>query len=226
MKNDAYFLDALRRTRILTSPKHAISTFGTTTLRYILLSSLPDRPDYCRVRAGDVTAQRPKIMTPEFWKNRFEGFGDDANDYREEIEKVYGESLKGLEYTFRNDLKTTSLEHATLAEVEDRSRKIIEAEGATRTALLEGPDAQWSLSIMKFIIDMSLRSFPSNVKELDERGLFQPEKLRENRTRREIETLFTHAKTDRSTIPKLAEMLQQTGLFADFEDRFFSLVRS
>src|ERR1700719_1457065 len=114
MKNESFFAEALRRTRILKPPKHASAPFGTTTLRYVLLSLVPDEPDYCRLREGEVTAQRPKILTPEFWKNRFQGFGEDSEALREGFEKVYGEALKGLEYGFRNDLKTTSLEHATL----------------------------------------------------------------------------------------------------------------
>jgi hypothetical protein len=216
----------MRHTRILRPPKHAIATFGTTTLRYVLLSGVPGEPDYCRLREGEVTAQRPKILTPEFWKNRYEGFGEASEELREEFEKVYGEALKGLEYGFKNDLKTTSLEHASLPEVTDRTKKAIELEDAPRTALLEGPDAHWSLSVMKFIVDTSLRSFPSNVRELDERGLFNPEKRRQDREYFEIEKLFQRAQADRTQIPKLAEMLKQAGRFADYEDRFFALLRS
>src|SRR5882672_2887786 len=116
MKNEFSFIEALKRTRIILPPKHAIATFGTTTLRYILLSMVPGQPDYCRLREGEVTAQRPKILTPEFWQDRFKGFGDESDTYRQEMEKAYGEALKGLEYSFRNDLKNTSLEHATLPE--------------------------------------------------------------------------------------------------------------
>src|ERR1017187_2009814 len=132
MKHDAFFMDALRRTRILKPPKHAIATFGTTTLRYVLLSMVPDRPDYCRLREGEVTAERPRILTPEFWKNRFEGFGEEAEAYREEIEKAYGQALKGLEYAYKNSLKTTPLDHATFPEGSARTTKILEAEDAPR----------------------------------------------------------------------------------------------
>jgi len=226
MNNESFWLDAMRGTRILKPPKHAIATFGSTTLRYVLLSMIPDQPDCCRLREGEVTAQRPAILTPEFWKNRFEGFGDDVRAYHEEIEKNYGEALKGLEYSFRNDLKTTSLEHAALPEVADRTRKVMEKEDAPRTALLEGPDHQWSLSIMKFIVDTSLRSFPGNVRELDERGLFNPERHAETRERFEIEKLFQEAQADRARIPVLAERLKKAGVFAAYEDRFFALVGS
>jgi len=224
MKNDSFFLDALRRTRIIKPPKHALSTFGSSTLRYVLLSTVSGQPDYCRLREGEVTAERPKILTPDFWKNRFEGFGDASESYRDEIEKAYGEALKGLEYSFKNDLKNTSLEHAALPEVADRTHRLMDSEDAPRTALLEGPDEQWSLSVMKFIVDMSLRSFPVNVKELDERGLFNPEKRRETQERFAIEKLFQQAQTDRTLIQSLAERLKQSGLFAEYEDRFFALV--
>ena len=226
MKNDPFWIEAMRRTRILKPPKHTIATFGTTTLRYVLLSMVPDQPDCCRLREGEVTAERPKILTPDFWKKRFEGFGEESERYAEEMEKSYGEALRGLEYGFRNQLKTTSLEHAALPEVAERTKKVMEEEGAWRTALLEGPDAQWSLSVMKFIVDTSLRSFPGNVRELDERGLFDPAKRAQERERFEIEKLFQEARRDRSRISVLAERLRRSGLFTDYEDRFFALVGS
>ncbi len=226
MRNDSFYRQALRQTRILKPPKHTIATFGTTTLRYVLLSMVPGEPDYCRLREGEVTAQRPKILTPEFWKTRFQGFGEETERLGEEFEKIYGEALRSLEYSFRNDLKTTTLEHASLPEVVDRTQKVMAEQEASRTALIEGPDAHWSLSVLKFVVDTSLRSFPGNVRELDERGLFNPEQTRHARDRYEIEKLFRDAKADRALIPKLAERLRHTGFFTDYEDRFFDLVRS
>lgn len=211
--------------KIIKPPKHTLSTFGTTALRYVLLSALPDQPESCRVREGEVTAERPKILTPDFWKKRFQGFGEESDAYQEQIEKLYGDSLRGLHYAFRNELRTTSLEHASLPNLTDRTLKILEQEDATRTALLEGPDSRWPLSIMKFIVEVSLRSFPVNMRELDERGLFDPDQQRQARQRRELERLFDQARRDRSMIQTLGEVLKQSGLFADYEDRFFELVR-
>ena len=62
------------------------------------------------------------------------------------------------------------------------------------------------------------------LKELDERGFFNPEKRQDERERFEIEKLFQEAQSDRSRLTSLAERLKQTGLFADYEDRFFTLV--
>ncbi len=225
MNKESAFIEAFRTTRIIRPPTHTIATFGTTTLRYVLLSRIAEQPDFCRLREGEVTAERPKILTPDFWKKRFEGFGEDEAYYGEELAKAYGEALKGLEYSFRNNLKNTSLEHASLPEVSDRTRKIMEQENAPRTSLLEGPDGQWSLSIMKFIVDMSLRSFPMNFRELEDRGLFDPGKRQENRERLEIEKLFGQAQVDRSKVSGLGDYLRRSGYFNDYEDRFFSLIQ-
>jgi len=218
------FLEALRRTRILRPPKHQLATFGTTTLQYVLLSPVENNPDVCRLREGDVTAQRPVILTPEIMRKRFEGFGDDLDAFQESIERAYGETLRGLEYTFKNELRTTSLENTPPAELAERAKRLMDQEDAPRKALLEGPDQGWSLAVMKFILDTSMRSFPSNLKELDERGQFDPGQRAVALQRREIETLFMQALRDRAAISRLGEYLQKTGLFTEYEDRFFALV--
>lgn len=194
-------------------------------MRYVLLSFVTDAPGCCRLREGEVTAERPKILTPEFWKNRFEGFGEELKAHREEIDQVYGEALKGLEYRFRNTLNSTSLEHATLLEVSDRTQKVMEAENSPRVALLEGPEMTWSLSVMKFILDLSLRSFPMNMRELEDRGLLNPEKHQEQREHFEIEKLFQAAQRDRTQVSALGDALKRLGRFKEYEDRFFALIQ-
>jgi len=226
MEKRPSFVEALRQTRILRPPKHSLSTFGSTGVRYVLLSGLTDLPERCRIREGEVKAERPKILTPDIWKERFQGFGENASDYQEAFEQSYGDAFRGLEYSFRNELRNTSLEQAPLAEVTERTLKVMENEDAARTALLQGPDGSWPLSIMKFIVDISLRSFPANMRELDERGMFDPAGRREAATRAEIEKLFLEAQRNPSAVKKLGERLKETGLFSHYEDRFFALVSS
>lgn len=222
--SENFFRDALQKTRILRPPKHQLATFGTTTLHYVLLSAVENNPSVCRLREGDVTAQRPTILTPETFKKRFEGFGEDFEAYQESIERVYGMTLRGLEYTFKNELRSTSLENTPLAELTDRTKRQIEEENSPRKALLEGPDQSWSLAVMKFILDTSMRSFPTNMKELDERGMFNPDERERSMQRHEIEKLFQQAQRDRSAVSRLGEYLQKTGYFKEYEDRFFALV--
>ena len=214
----------MRGTKILRPPRHMLSTFGNTTLQYVLLSEIPDMENHCRRREGRVTAQRPQILTADLWRKRFEGFGEETDAFKEWMERLYGDAFRSLEYTFKNELDKTSLEKSPLRDVAERASQVLSQEDA-RTALLQGPDSAGSLSIMKFIVEMSLRSFPTNVRELNERGLFEPEKREETRQRQRVEALFQEARQNPAAIKKLGEFLKETGLFADYEDRFFAAVR-
>ncbi len=225
MDQDFSFRDIVRGTRILRPPKHRLSTFGPTTLSYVLLSELPEAGQ-CRLREGEVTAQRPKIMTSEQWRERFDGFGDDSKAFQQAIESVYGDAFRALEYNFRNDLRQSSVEHFPLAVVAERVTQIMADEDAPRKALLQGPDQRWAFSVMKFVVDLSMRSFPSNVKELDDRGFFDPEGQRLAKQKRDIERLFAEAQKDRTRVSALADRLREFNLFQTYEDRFFALVHS
>jgi hypothetical protein len=226
MDKELFFLNVMNKTKILRPPKHTLATFGTTTFSYVLLSEIPELKGQCRLRQGRVTAQRPMILTPDLWRKRFEGFGDDSENYKNAMDQLFGESLRGLEYTFKNELDKTSIETSALPDVAQRAMDVMNSENAPRTTLLQGPDATWGLSVMKFIVDMSLRSFPVNLRELDEHDSFNPQKRVEARTRYLIEQLFRQASTDPGIIKKLGEVLKENGLFGEYEDRFFALVQA
>jgi hypothetical protein len=147
-------------------------------------------------------------------------------DYRKLIDQWLGEAARGLEYLFKNKLESTSTETASLGETVDRTLRAMERDNTPRTALLQGPDAAWGLCVMKFIVEMSLRSFPTNYREIDERGLFDPAKRADIRQRRLIEQLFNEARAGAAGTKKLAEALKETGLFEEYEDRFFALVKN
>ena len=226
MDQELQFLNAMNRTRILKPPRHDLATFGNTVLNYVLLSAIPGSEDTCRLRQGRVTAQRPQIITPDLWRKRFEGFGEQTELYKNVMDQLFGDALRGLEYSFKNELDRTSVENAPLAQVTDRAMSTMTQENQPRTALLQGPDASWGLSMMKFIVEMSLRSFPGNMRELHEHDAFDPGKRVEARTRYRIEQLFREAAANPAKIQMLGDTLKETGLFSDYEDRFFALVKT
>ena len=223
MKRESPFDDVLSGTKILRPPKHRLATFGSTTLSYVLLSQLPE-PDRCRLREGEVTAERPAILTAEQWREQFQGFGDNVRAFQEAIQNLYGEAFRGLEYNFRNELRQTSIEHFPLETVAERMGQVMDQENVQRKALLQGPDQNWAFSIMKFIVDTSVRSFPSNVRELEERGLFDPHGRDLARRKRDVELLFQKAQRSPDQIKTLGQCLKDWGLFEAYEDRFFALV--
>jgi len=222
---ELFYLTVMNRTQILRPPKHTLATFGSTTLNYVLISEIPNTENQCRLREGRVTAQRPRIITPDLWRKRFEGFGEETEIYKGLMDQMFGESLRALEYTFKNDLDKTSVETTSVKELTQRTMDVMNRQSTPRTALLQGPDAAWGLSVMKFIVEMSLRSFPVNLRELEEHDSFDPQKRLQAQMRRRVEVLFKEAASNPEALKALGQTLRETGLFPEYEDRFFSLVK-
>ncbi|NLL82881.1 MAG: hypothetical protein GX230_01400 [Lentisphaerae bacterium] len=65
----------------------------------------------------------------------------------------------------------------------------------------------------------------SNIRELNERSLFEMKEGMPTAVRNEVEQAFAAAERDVSLIKPLCKLLQDKGLFEQFQDRFFSLVR-
>jgi hypothetical protein len=171
-----------------------------------------------------VAAQRPQIITARSLRDRFQGFGPETGEMAEALLGHFGESLRGLEYSFQNEPMTTRIELKTpeaflkvLAERHD-------ADGGFQTAVIRGPEQQWELALMKFIVEETLSSFASNVRELSERGFFDSGDEVLRRRHQEIRMLLARAQSDKSLVSTLASKLKEYDLFDIYQDQFFRLV--
>lgn len=162
----------LRATRLVRPPKRLLATFGATRIEYHLVSPLDGSPTKTRLREGMVVSERPKIMTPDSFKERFDGFGDDAAAFREFLDSRYAELLRALEYTFRNDGLRSTVVASPPEETSARIVSDVDSRDVAQAAVITTPDAAWSLALMSFTLEEAKRSFPTNVKDLDRRGLF------------------------------------------------------
>lgn len=214
----------LERTKLLRPPKKLLSTFGDTRIRYHMVSPVEDLEDKTRLREGWVVSERPKILTAEALRDRFEGFGEDAGQFSEFLSSRYRDLLRALEYRFKNqDLKARVVSkkpHALAVEIRDD----MDSRGFARGAVIECPDAAWSLALMRFTLEEAARSFPTNVKDLDTHGLFDPGSNEARRRRNEIDSLFKKA-DDPAAREALGAKLREYGLFEEYEDRFLSLFK-
>lgn len=154
-------------------PKRLLATFGATRIEYHLVSPMDGAPTKTRLREGMVVSERPKIMTPDSLKERFEGFGDDAASFREFLDSRYAELLRALEYTFRNDGLRSTVVASPPEETSARIVSDVDSRDVAQAAVITTPDAAWSLALMSFTLEEAKRSFPTNVKDLDRRGLFE-----------------------------------------------------
>lgn len=220
----ALIASLLARTQVLRAPRSTLSTFGATRIEYQLVSPVEDLPDKTRVRKGEVVSERPKILSAEAFVERFKGFGSEAAEYAQWVTSTYADLLRSLEYNFRNKRGSTRVVNDKPALVAERAAAELDSRDLRTQALIVCPDAAWSLALMKFTLDQCARSFPTHVRDLERRNLFNPETAASDRRRAEIETLFAAARAgDKSVRDALGRKLRDYGLFSEYEDRFLGL---
>lgn len=213
----------LRETSLVVRPAKRLATFGATRIRYHLVSPIDETGERTRLREGLVVSERPKILTAESLRDRFEGFGEGAGEFARFLSEEYADLLRALEYRFRNQDLVSRVLKDDPREVAERIRKGLADSGAADSLLLRCPDAAWGLALMRFTLEESSRSFPVNVRDLERRGHFSPEGPEGSRRRAEIEELFSRAAADAPARAALGAKLREYGLFAEYEDRFLGL---
>jgi hypothetical protein len=209
--------------KVLRAPGHALATFGATRLTYHLVSPVEDLENRTRLRRGTVLSEKPRIITPDAFAERFKGFGRQAQEFAQWLTPAYRDLLRALEYNFKNqDLKTRVISGAPQA-VAERIVADLERREVRDEAVIGCPDGAWGLALMKFTLDYAARSFPEQVRDLERRGLFDPAGKEAERRRREVEQLFAAAQQDRAAVELLGRKLREYGFFEEYEDRFLAL---
>ncbi|MBI5244481.1 MAG: hypothetical protein HY922_12515 [Elusimicrobia bacterium] len=212
----------LRETRLVRAPKRLLSAFGATRIEYHLVSPVEDLPDKTRLREGRVVSDRPKILTAQALRERFEGFGEEARDFSDWLCREYRDVLRALEYRFKNEGLRTRVLGVEPGRTARRIQEDLDERGVAEAAVILCPDTAWSLAVMKFTLDEASRSFPTHLREIESRGLFDADHGVSRGRRAEIERLFASAGRDPEARQALGRKLQEYGLFSEYEDRFLS----
>jgi hypothetical protein len=215
------FWYAVNNTEILVPPRDPLETFGNTLIRYHLLAEPMDSVDSVRHREGRIQAFRPQILTPDalraspledgFQSPHAENFVRWLRDHDQDV------TLLRYGFKIRQETFSETLLHDTLPAVADRIRADLDAHPDPFTALLVGVDEPWEVCLLKLLFDVARRSAPSNARDL---------RADPDGTRHRVDAAFRAAARDRSQIAPLARLLQSLGLFAQYEDRFYSIVKS
>ncbi|MFH1415585.1 MAG: hypothetical protein ABIH89_05820 [Elusimicrobiota bacterium] len=220
MEKDEIFSKAIMNTAIMKMPNRKIATFGTTNMDYYLLST---RGEMIKIREGKVVSRRPEILGPVQIADLFEGFGDFAEKYPEELFEAFGKNIKILNYRFNNESGIVTEAKSTIMEVYEKINSELKKKQNNLAAIISGNDDTWQISVMKFIIDMTMKSAAENISELEEHGLFEDGGDIPGNIRNKIEYLFIKAKNDKMARSELGNMLNKHNLFNEYEDRFFRL---
>ncbi len=221
------FWYAVNNTEIVVMPERHLETFGTTVLNYHLVSELMDSVGQTRIREGRMQAGQPQIVTPESYsKTLLEGFGEEASRYVEWL-KANESSLRILQYGYQ--LKQESFNEHIVTESRENVVKDIkerlEKKADPLTALVVGVDEPWDVCLIKLFWEVVQNSAQTNVQQLAQRNLFDTSTGLSVAVRQEIENAFLAASRDASRVRDLGDLLRRHGVFEDYEDRFFALVR-
>lgn len=220
------FWYAVHNTQVTLMPTQRLETFGTTILNYHMISELMDTIGQVRVREGRIQAYRPEIIAPSAMASQLlEGFGTEAGKYAEWILE-HASELRFLRYGFKIRKQEIQSHVITdsLKTVAERVEKEVRGKDDPLSAVLVGVDEPWEVCLLKLMCDVWVQSAPGNVRDFDRRG--QVDAGTAPALRREIESDFRKATEDSTHIKLLGEKLQKMGLFKEYEERFFSLVRT
>ena len=229
MKMKAHdFWFAVNNTEVVVMPQNHLETFGATNLNYHLVSELMDSVDRIRVREGVIQSKRPQIITPTYYESEsLEGFGEEAREYLAWL-RQHAQDVRILQYGFVVQ-KTELNEHLVtghMAEVLERVKQDVKLKNNPMAAVIHGVDQPWDVCLLKLMVDMIRHSAPANINELNRRHLLDNVNGAPRAVREELEALFLQASRDPSLVKPLGNRLRKYGLFEEYEDRFFALVRA
>jgi hypothetical protein len=218
----------IEHTEVLRTPKQRLAAFGVSNVYYYLVTE----PAYAQlmgvmnetvVREGRVVAERPRIITPSYLVNLFEGF-EHGREYAKFALQKYGPHEAGLLYQYKNELKEVNIVSHALDEVVDKLNEKLDREEEPLAAIIKGVDEMWDISLLKFIHDLTKGSLRHNIIELSSRGLLDIDRSGVSRDARlRIEELFERVKRGEAEPFELKVELDRWGLFEEYEDRFLSL---
>jgi len=221
---------AARHTEIVRHPRQYLATFGITNIYYYLLTE-PAYSEIYRetsetvIREGRVIAERPKIVTP-YYLTHLEGFSYDARQYFEKLMIMRGPNAPGLFYTYKNEPKELNIVSESLPAVIDKLNDEIDEKGDPLMTIIKGQDDMWDVSLLKFIYEITSRSVQSNMAQLGSMGMLGmshggiPVGARQS-----IEEMFQQAHRGEIKVHELERELNRWGVFEEYQDRFFALVK-
>ena len=217
---------AVENTRIVRPPQRHLETIGNTIINYRLVSELMDGVGKVRIREGRMQALRPQIILPSNYDNlTLEGFGPEAQRYLQWLKENedhirilrYGYTLK--QEAFSEQVVTDSVEAVVERICNDESVK-----SDPFSAVVQGVDDPWDVCLVKLFWTVIRQSAEANIRELNDRRMFDLKDGVPVELRNEIEIAFEAAGKDRSLVKPLGRMLQEKGVFEAYQDRFFSLL--
>jgi hypothetical protein len=230
MESDERIREAVIKTQVVRLPKQSLSTFGITNVYYYLVSEASYNEfingQETVIREGRVIAERPRIVTP-YYLSRIQGFSSEAAQYFQMLMQNINSNSPGLFYAYRNEPKEMNTVSDNMETVVAKLSSEIDKKGDPMTSIIKGEDTLWDVSILKFIYEITDRSVPDNVRQLNQQGLLRMDASglpADARVR--IEGLFEMVEKGDLEPAVLKTELDRWGVFNEYEDRFLKMFKN
>ena len=225
MSNDKEFdfWYAVNNTKLITTPTSKLETFGDTIVNYSLICEDMDNVNKICIKEGQIKALKPTIITPNILgKLNLNDFGSDANEYAEWL-KNNAKELNIMQYGFsiyKQEIKEYFITD-NIDNVVERVKKEKEKENDPLSAIIIGVNSPWEVCLLKLVVDLVQKSAQGNFNQLKQNSSKNNTNIYDK-----IDNEFVFASKDPSRINNLAKLIKQNGLWKQYEDRFFALVKS
>jgi hypothetical protein len=222
MEIDEKISFAIENTKIIRPPKQSLATFGSTNVYYYIVTQLMESANV--VREGRVVASKPKIVTPSYLIN-LEGFSGPAKRYIEMMAEQ-NPFEPSIFYSYKNEPGNMNVISGSTEQVVEKIGREIDAHNDPLAAIIRGVEDMWDVSLIKFTFELTRHSVSTNVSELQRSGMLRmDDKGMPEDARRYIEDLFSKAERDKGYASMLVTELKRWGVFAEYQDRFFSIFK-
>ena len=218
---------AVLNTEVVEAPKKSIETFGNTIINYSLVCELMDDATRVRVREGRMQASKPQIIMPSAYANFMtDGFSEDARDYLSWL-RDHEDDIRILQsgYSLKQEAFSEEIVAGPIDAVIDRIKEEKRGKRDPFGAIVKGVDSLWDVCLVRLFWVVTHASVADNVRELNERKLFEMEDGIPVGVRQEIESAFEAARSNPALVKPLGTLLKQHGLFDRYQDRFFALIK-
>jgi len=163
----------METTEVLHEPARRIETFGSTRFEFEILSESMDRVGQVCIRRGEVEAQKPQLIKPKGFNDiELEGFDPKVLHVIEHF-KEKGIDLSFLQYGFqfkRSDVSSEII-HDRIESVCEKALDSVRASGNPSLAIIHGVEDAWEVGVMKFTLEMIMKSREINQFDFKRRGL-------------------------------------------------------
>ncbi|MDL5051038.1 hypothetical protein QQ054_34115 [Oscillatoria amoena NRMC-F 0135] len=218
---------AIANTRVILAPRKSLETFGQTVIHYHLVTERMDTAHEVIVREGQIHAEKPQLITASYFETlMLEGFGEEASGYVDWL-KAHFQDLAFLKYgfRFRKENTRTYTQHEPVEEVLGNVKNSVASSDNPLAAVIHGVDDAWEICLLKFATDFIRQSSPANFNDLKRGNKLHlvggvPQGIRD-----EIDEDMAAVGRDAEKLKNLAQKLRQYGVFEDYEDRFYEVVR-